>query len=212
MHLAQALVVQLLKFFGEHSLTPSAYFKPEFRRLAGRLKGAPLPRQLWPRSLLDNPFLSSRPGNHIKTILLPRKASFTEEYPPPLLKENPGRRNLVITTRYCSLVISFSPNWTVLSTSGQARALKEFPDAIADHTCFLLLPIELRLTVKRFYISGEKMHYHYWWFQKLMDNLRRRMSWGYYVRGGRVSDDNFLKIILKSLRAIATYRLSRPRS
>jgi hypothetical protein len=191
MNLAQALVVQLFKFYGEHSLTPSAYFKPEFRRLAGHLKTFALARQNWPPGLQNNPFLTSQPNLDIKSILLPQKSSLKEEHPPPLPKECPGRRNLILATCYASLAISFSPNWSVLSASGQLRALEEFPDADADSTCFLLMPIELRLTVKRFYISGEQMRYHYWWLQKLMDNLRRRMSWGYYVRGGRISDDNF---------------------
>jgi len=191
MNLAQALVVQLLKLYGEHSLTPSAYFKPEFRRLAGRLGKVTFNRQHWPKSLLDNPFLTTETGQDIQNLLLPKGGSLKEVYPPSLPGERHGRRNLIVTTRYGFLEISFSPNWSILSSDGRAEALKAFPSATADHTCFLLLPIELRLTVKRFYLFGEKMQYHYWWFQKLIDNLRRRMSWGYYLRGGRVTDESF---------------------
>jgi hypothetical protein len=217
MQLIQALVVQFLKFYGEHTLTPNGYFKGEFRRLAGRLRAAPLKRDLWPVSLRANPFLSSDSSSPLQSFMLPKNSRLKERRAEPLPQERPGRRDWAIATPYGSLIISFSPNWTILTADNKAKALAQFPEADANATCFMLLPIELRLSVRRFYFSFEKMRYlywrcqkvivphrvdpnpppreqmqyHYWWFQKLMDNMRRRMSWGYFLRGGELPEEDY---------------------
>lgn len=188
--LLEALIVLLLQRYGEETLTYSAHHKGEFRRLAGRLEPTRLDRSdpRWNALLERNRFLRQR---GIQKLYLPPNAWIRTDYPQPRYGEIAGRRDLIVMTQCGSLTFSISPNWTLLRKKTSALSGLSLPHS--KRACLLYIPIELRFEVGGFHPlspkADQKVDYHYRWFQKLIDNARRRMNWGIYVREKGSSHD-----------------------
>ncbi len=188
--LLEAIIVLLLQRYGKETLTYSAHLKGEFRRLAGRLEPRRMDRSdpHWNALLERNRFLRRR---GIEKLYLPPNAWITTDYPQPRYGEIAGRRDLIVITQCGSLTFSISPNWTLLGKRARALSGLSLPDP--KRVCLLYIPIEVRLEVGGFLslspTADQKADYHYRWFQKLIDNARRRMNWGVYVREKGSSHD-----------------------
>ncbi len=178
--LVQALLVVLLQKYGERSLTGSAHHKGEFRRFAGEIPFTALRRKDWPAALQSNIFLK---GRGLDNLVLPGNARLSIVCPESPPGKTVGRRELRVATPQCLLSFSVSPYWSILSRAGSGKAVAEFAPPAVSQTCFLTIPIELRLMVKGTYLSARGISLQYDWFQRLIDNARRRMSWGRFLAG-----------------------------
>jgi len=178
--LVEAIVVKCLHEYGEHTLGPNASFHGEFRRLAAAaLPAGVLEVTQGPLSWQQNPFLAS--GGPLKVLLL-RSSQVSSDHTPFSPKEPPGRRNLVIATPLARFTISISPFWTILRDRQTAEAV--FGSHQSKEAVFLVIPVELRLVLKGVFFLTNKMTNEYLWFQKLLENARRRLSYGDLLRSG----------------------------
>ncbi len=170
-------MVKFLHDYGEDTLSANAPYHGEFRRLvAARLKTAKLSYEQWTFIWQDNPFLKKAGPRSLRLPIHTRVSHLDAPYLP---EEPPGRRNLLLKTSLASLTISTSPYWTILRD--QPRAARVFTSPHAAKATFLVIPVELRLVLQGKLIIAEKHLAEYLWFQKLMENARRRLSYGYFL-------------------------------
>ncbi len=176
--LVDAIIVKFLHEFGEHTLKPNTPYHGEFRRLAATgIPAGTLWVQQGPAPWSQNIFLGQ---SGPQKIILPKQAKVSLNEAPFSPGEPLGRRTLVITTSLVSFQISLAPFWTILRDRRPAEAVFSCPPMAV--TTFLVLPLELRLTLKGvFFLTDAKKH-HYLWFQKLLENARRRLSYGYFMQ------------------------------
>ncbi len=193
--LVQALLIVLLSKYGDHSLTHSALFYGEFRRIAGRIPAAVIAREEWPESIQSNRFLTAR---GLAKILLP--TSMRLQCPPVTRPSGnkPRPSEIILANGFGTLTFSISPYWTILRDRN--RALAAFGVSESENLTFLRIPIDLRLNMGgigllwtrirfarenmtlRYFFSHERMTLEYLWFQGLVENTRRRMDWGTHLR------------------------------
>lgn len=173
--IVQALIILSLRKHGEMTLTESSRFHGEFRRIAGHIPSQTIGRGKWPAFLQRNVFLK---GSGVEKVRVPKHVKVLSSDSRYTGKNAPA--GLTLASRYGSLTFYVSPYWTVLSEP--KAAIESFSPPDASKACFLAIPVELHLTLKGFYISREGMTYQYLWFQQLIENVRRRMSWGQHLR------------------------------
>ncbi len=179
--LVDAIIVKFLHEFGEHTLKPNAPYHGEFRRLfAARIPEGALLVQQGPPAWKENIFLYQ--GGPQK-IILPQQAQVSINQEPFYPGEPPGRRTLVITTSLVNFQISIAPFWTLLRDRQPAEAVFSCPPNAV--TTFLVLPLEIRLILKGVFFLRDAKKHHYLWFQKLLENARRRLSYGYFLQANK---------------------------
>jgi len=176
--LVEAIFVKFLHEYGEHTLSKNAPYHGEFRRLvAAGLKSVQLPRDQWPDAWQKNIFLQT---GGPQSLRLPRQAEISHNHTAFIAEEPPGRLNLTLKTSLAGLTISIAPFWTILRN--RQRAEEVFAATHAAKATFLVIPLELRLVLKGKVFVFKKHKAEYLWFQKLMENARRRLSYGYFLK------------------------------
>ncbi len=193
--MVQALIIVLLSKYGEHSLTHSALFYGEFRRIAGRIPAEGITRQEWPESIQSNRFLTAR---GIAKLLLPKSTQLQGPSVTQSSGNKPRPSEIALVTGFGTLTFSISPYWTILSN--RERALAEFGVSESENLTFLRIPIDLKLNIGgigrlsyrirsarknmtlRYLFSHDRMTLQYLWFQGLVENTRRRMDWGLHLK------------------------------
>lgn len=173
--LMQAIVFTFLRKFGEMTLTESARFHGEFRRISGFIPFWKMTRDKWPTFLASNIFLKE---TGVESILLPKHAKLL--YPKHHYVNKNVPVGLTISSRYGSMTFYVSTYWTVIKETKEA--INSFSPSDASKASFLAIPLEIHLTLKGFYLSRQGMSYQYIWFQQLINNMRRRMSWGRFLK------------------------------
>ena len=191
MALMEASVMVLLKNFGVRALTHSAMFHGEFRNLSGKIPPRKLQKEHWPERIRENPFLNAR---NLQNILVPAGGRLTHEMERKKDAKKPKASILKISAEYVSFSFSISPYWTTLRDVGKAR--DTFSIGADDDVAFLRIPVDISMELrggvvsfKGIYVDHREMAFQYAWAQKLKENARRRMDWGYFLRKGRKGVD-----------------------
>jgi hypothetical protein len=177
----EASLIQLLRQYDQHTLTPSAMFYTEFRRIANALAKSTLRMTHIPIRLRKNVFLNAR---KVEKILVPEGSRFSVNYFGALGCSN-GQyaRKLSLITPNGTITFATSRYWTVLGN--QSAASRQFPQADLEHTVFLRIPIDIEFSFSPGFRPFNKVQIYYLWFKKMIDNAQRRMDWGFHLRRSR---------------------------
>jgi hypothetical protein len=173
----------MLKNYTERTITDEVRYKSEFRRIARKIAPESYSLAQWPADWRENPFLKKR---NVSKLLLPSgfkltagKAACNDGQPLST------RTYIGIEGNSCRLCMVIGEDWTLLSEEKRNHFAAFFKSNRLECTTFLALPIEFFLEVRPSLKKGTDASIEYLWFQKLVDNMRRRMGWGQYLEARR---------------------------
>ena len=179
------MLVVFLKIYGEHTRGEAPYHHPEFRRFAASgLIGKNVKLPLSP--LFDsNRFLAARGAQN---IILPFSGFFSRKSSSHFTYVGPNRKEICLKVLRSRFKFCIDPRWSLMSDDTKtARIAKAFKNINEENTAFIVIPIEMCLEFKPM-ASRLRTEGAYEWFQRLIDNARRRMSLGAFL--GRIDDGN----------------------
>ncbi|PIU85813.1 MAG: hypothetical protein COZ68_02070 [Deltaproteobacteria bacterium CG_4_8_14_3_um_filter_43_13] len=171
--LVQALIVDVIRKYGEHSLTTASLYHGEYRHLSWKFKTKKIEKENLQKRLSENEFIRGK-------IIVPTEVSLSYE-------TNIGKTKgefLELSSRYSSLKIEILPGWALLR-EGSKKTLHIALRTISDRRNLILVfvPLKCTLHIKESKIFSRRTEDLFSWMYGLMLDLNRWLSWDEYMKG-----------------------------
>jgi hypothetical protein len=173
LNLVRALIYDVIKEFGDRSLTTSSLYHEKFRHLSWRLESEKIEKEALHQVLKANEFI--RGGIRVPNGVFLEYKSKTNAA---------GNESIGLLSKYSSLKIEILPYWSLLT----AERKKTFNIVMrninnSEHLMLLLIPLRCSLRVTQAKVFCRRTEVFFYWMYDLMLELNRWLSWDEYIQG-----------------------------